>query len=249
MKLTICTALWQRHALAPVWWSAVQRIRRSFARGGIQAEVCVGGDEQAHRERAEEQGAEWVEVPNRPLGRKWNAIVEAACLSGTDFILILGSDDFLADSIIDRYSELLRGGWLHLGLCGCYVWELATGRVGLYQPSDAPMGQPIGAGRVVAAALLSPLDYRPWLDALNDHMDNDMTVRCRLPPAYRLAVGPALVAVDVKGGDNVWSYDQLRATTFLQPIASLPVDLPEWGAIGQCFNETMSPHDLGGRPT
>jgi hypothetical protein len=229
--LSICTALWRRRRLAPIWWRAIRRVCTRFAAHNIRADVWVGGSEPWHERLARANGARWVPAENRPLGRKWNTVVQEACLKRPDFLMILGSDDFLGDGVIDRYAALLHDGWLHLGLCGCYMWEPATGRLGLFQPSVAPFGQPIGAGRVVARTFLTRSYYRPWLDELNSRMDADMALRCQLPVGHRLPVSPEVMAVDVKTRDNIWSLDRIGRMAgdglSLVPLPPHPA-LAEW---------------------
>lgn len=233
MNIALCSALWHRHTLAPLWWRGITRLQRRFARHGHTLSVTVSGSEPKHRTRALRHGATWVECENTPLGQKWNAAVEAACLAGADYVLILGADDFLSNPIIEWYAERLRERWLYVGLAGIYFYEPSTERLAIYQPATAEYGAPIGAGRLVHRVLLEDQGYRPWADWLNRRLDASMARRAKLPAARLFHVTREAPALDVKTRANLWTYDTL-ATGYAAPhiVAQRgPLRLPEWGAI------------------
>ena len=231
-EVAICTAVWRRHALARLWWAGATRLARRFATHGIRTRLIAAGSEPAHARLARAHGAMWCRVANAPLGRKWNAAAETACLAGADYLLILGSDDFLSDALVDRYAALLRAGWLYVGLSGIYFYEPASGRLALYQlrrKGQTRYGAPIGAGRLLSTRLLQTTNGRPWQDGLNRRLDASMTRTALLPPARLLRVGPGCEAVDVKTAANLWTFDVLHERYPRLRLRPGPLrDIPEW---------------------
>lgn len=233
MRIALCTAVWQRYALAPIWWQGVSRLQRRFAAHGLTLTVTVAGSEPTHQRLALLHNAAWIPVENRPLGAKWNAAVEAACRSGADYLLILGSDDFLSDAVVDRYAVLIREGWYYLGLGSLYFYEPRSDRLALYNLCRGRYGSPLGAGRLLHRTLLEPQGFRPWLDCLNRALDADMRRRCDLPPGRLLHMGGDLVAVDVKTDTNIWSFDRLAEAYPALDYRTSPLPIPEWPALAQ----------------
>lgn len=231
MRVALCTAVWRRHALTRIWWAGARRLCRRFAFHGFTAHIVVSGSEPAHASLARQHGATWLRIANDPLGRKWNAVAERACCDGADFLLILGSDDFLSDAIIDRYVDLIRAGWLYMGLQGIYFYEPASQRLALYQLRIGKNrhGAPIGAGRLISTRLLRSCQYRPWQDTLNRRLDASMTRGSNLPEARLIRVGPAMQAVDVKSGTNLWDFDVLHERYPRLKLLDGPLEqIPEW---------------------
>jgi hypothetical protein len=231
MQVAICSAVWGRLPLTRIWWHGLARVCRRFARHGIAASVTVVGSQLPHRDLAIRHGATWVRTANAPLGRKWNAAVESACAQA-DYILILRSDDFLSDALVDRYVKLIRAGWLYVGLSGIYFYEPATMRLARFQSRPGRYGSPLGAGRLVHTRLLEVEGFRPWLDGRERALDANMTARCKLPVAKLIQVGREMPAVDVKTEGNLWGFDQLRA--YYPSLRCIPGPLrgiPEWSRI------------------
>jgi hypothetical protein len=229
----ICSALWQRYPLTAIWWQGVQRITRRLEDHGIRSTVTVAVSEAWHILTAVQHQAETVMVPNEPLGMKWNAAVEQACAFGADYVLILGSDDFLSDPLIDRYAALIRDGWLYMGLSGLYFYEPATQRLAYHESGPATYGNPLGAGRLLHRTLLERTGHRPWSDTISRRLDTDMRLRLDLPPAKLMAVTPEEPAVDVKTETNLWGFDRLRVAygTTMVEAGHPRLEIPEWEAI------------------
>lgn len=236
MHVTLCTAVWRRHALTRLWWRGARRICRRFQSHGVATRLIVAGSEPAHAKLARQHGAVWLRRRNDPLGAKWNATTEAAAKLGTDAVLILGSDDFLSDAIVDRYVQHLHDGWLYLGLGGIYFYEPTTHRLALYQlpiaRTASKHGAPIGAGRLMLIKLLESVRFRPWQDGLNRRLDASMTHHCQLPAARLIRVGPGMEALDVKTAANLWSFDVLHERYPKLKLREGPLaGIPEWEAI------------------
>jgi hypothetical protein len=229
----ICSALWQRYPLTAVWWQGIHRIAQRFASHGIQTQVTVAVSEPWHTVTAVQHGAEIVVIRNEPLGQKWNAAVEQACAFGADYVLILGSDDFLSDPLIDRYADLIEEKWLYAGLAGLYFYEPSTKRLAYHATKQSAHGNPLGAGRLIHRSLLERQGYRPWLDASTKRLDTDMRLRCDLPAAKLLTVNTDQPAVDVKTDTNLWGFDRLRVAygTTMVEESEPTLAIPEWAAI------------------
>lgn len=231
LRIAVVAALWGRQLLAPLWWQAVDRLAAAWDAAGHTVEVVVGGSEAEHQVRAEAHGAVWVETPNQPLGRKWNNTMAAAFERGADYLLVLGSDDFLAPALVEAYLPHLARGERYIGLAGIYFTDLATGRTCLfrgYAKGHRRYREPVGAGRLLHRSLL--LDGRPWDELKERGLDSSMTERLQLPAAALLPVGPHAVAVDIKTAENLWRFHRVvrSAGGPVQVDPAFLASLPEW---------------------
>lgn len=237
MKIAVVTCVWQRLELAPAWWSGLTRLRDTWRDWGHECAVYVAGSEDEHRQLAADHGGHWVEAYNDPLGAKFNAAAQRAFHEGADYILVMGSDDFIAPKALDVMAVRMGQGATYVGFTGCWFHDLATGRTCLfeYPPGHPQRGTPVGLGRLVHRSLL-PKHGRPWQDDLNRSLDWSMTQRCKLPKATVIGVGETIVTLDVKTAANIWAFDRVaRGRAVTQGHTALEL-VPEWpmlAALGQ----------------
>lgn len=232
--LTICSAVWGRRALTRVWYIGLARIRQRFAANGIVTRLVVVGSEDDHAMLFTFAGRymradTYIQGPNRPLGAKWNAAIVAAKQEWTDYIMILGSDDFLSNGVVDEMSALMCQGKPHIGLHGLYFADHDSGSVLRWYGGD----RPAGPGRIIASDLMPRRG--PWPDGQQWAMDAELHRALGSPELSLIKVRPGAVAVDVKYSDNIWGYRELCRSLpgRVEPAspAMLRIAIPEYAKI------------------
>jgi hypothetical protein len=223
-------------------------LRWAFVNAGHSAEIFVAGSEIEHRDLCESNGCQWVEHENEPVGAKWNAVARRALDWAADYIFILGSDDFFSDSLIAEYVDLPRQRVVHAGLRGVYIYEPESDRLlslmanqGRFctKPGDSDLrvakkgSKPaVGTGRLVHR---SCFDWHEtyWEPHKNRALDASLQKTLRLPPARLISLSEGRLAVDVKTGTNIWSFDSLAEvySGCLLESSDILHSLPEWEAI------------------
>jgi len=104
--------------------------------------------------------------PNTPLGAKWQCgVTEAKNTGGA--IMILGSDDILDSSCIDRYELLLSQGHDFIGLSRW--WQHYEGTAYL---CDYLSQQPLGGARCYSSRLLQQHGSNMFHPKLNSRLDD-----------------------------------------------------------------------------
>ena len=95
MKIALHLPVWQRLELTRAMYHGLERNTIEFGVLGYELEVHVGYSEPEHKALAEEFG--WIahEVTNETLGLKNQALFEAMKAYEWDWLMQLGSDDFL----------------------------------------------------------------------------------------------------------------------------------------------------------
>jgi glycosyltransferase involved in cell wall biosynthesis len=108
---------------------------------------------------------------NQPLGAKWNAAIEWALSSNTDYFVITGSDDLILDSYLDRISMYLENQIAWGGLLQAYMLA-HPGNAGLI---DYQRNKVLGAGTFISYSMLFlSAEHRmvkKWKRASNTHYD------------------------------------------------------------------------------
>lgn len=248
IRIGLLTCLWKRSHLSDFVLGYYDRARRHLADAFTLALYAVGSEGGASRSLAQQNGFRYVEHPNRPLGAKWNAGLQAMAHDDLDAVLIVGSDDLLGHSYLRIVAAGVEQGYALMGLKDMYVFELATLRLCYwpgYEMASYRAGEPVGMGRCIHRSLLDRVDWRLWEDALNNSLDGSMMRR--LAPLLGSETSPhaigicacrphGLTAVDVKTDQNIWSFD--RMIGWLDGIDYVPP--------ASFFTEQLSRHEAAG---
>jgi Tetratricopeptide repeat len=182
VRLALISAIWRRPDVTRV----VLRFHAEASKRmkpQVDLRLVVAGSEgEASRSIAESVGACYVEVPNSPLGAKWNAAAEAARDLDVDGVVVCGSDDLLSEAYLRWCADGVREGFEYQGILDLYYMHLATGRVihwPGYSKGTSRRGEPAGTGRCLSRVILDRLRFRPWDDALERLLDRSMTEKVR----------------------------------------------------------------------
>lgn len=116
---------------------------------------------------AQECGWHYIEHENRPLSVKWNQGIYLARDLGVDAVIIIGSDDFLSNSIFQCYIPILQDGFEFISFTDLYIFNSANNLCGYYKGRT-------GTGRCISASGLNKIDWTPWPIAKNSGLDFQM---------------------------------------------------------------------------
>lgn len=99
------SAAWRRFDVTRLVLEQRRRLCVDLAARGVEAASLVVADDE-NLDIARSYGCETVEAPNDRLGHKWNVGIQAAVATGCDWVVWIGSDDWVHpdvfDPIIDR---------------------------------------------------------------------------------------------------------------------------------------------------
>lgn len=154
-----------------------QTIRRLYDRNGVFKVICIGDEPQA-QQVALNEGAEWVQHPNKPLGAKWNAGFIAAKKYQPDGVVFVGSSDWLSDDYLELASKDLDQFDI-IGKLGCHFLDKSNS--GQYRAvfwpgygSGVRLDEPIGIGRILSARILDRIGWKPFDAQLDASLDWSM---------------------------------------------------------------------------
>jgi hypothetical protein len=204
MHIAVITAVHRRYALTALYWAWTAYLCAWWADHQVTLIAAVSDDE--HAALAAEAGATVVETANRPLGRKFNAALQAAEGADADAVLIMGSDDFLCPVVAGALLAACVAGVPYVGLQDLYFLDLPTGQLRYWRGyRGSRMGEPIGAGRLLRRELLDRCDWTLWAAHRHEGMDHSSMARAAAIAAPQLLNVRALdgAAVDCKGPASI----------------------------------------------
>jgi len=214
MSIRICVVAptWQRPLIGTLFVQQIVRWREFLDEmdWGIELHaIIVGSEDDDSRNMVVcssimEDYISYLEFPNRPLGRKFNAGVQAAQTVAPDYVMIMGDDAFCLPTIFSDYLVAIESGHKYIGVRDLYSWDFANG-VALYWPGYTGKREceAIGSGRLIHKSILKGLD-RPWMlydDLKNRNLDYSMTQQIGLP--YLIDGGKDHLMTTIKGHNNI----------------------------------------------
>lgn len=238
MHIGVVAAVHDRPWVTRLFYTAMDRVREQWS--PHTTTVFVAGDDEpldtrlarSHKALAEQVGAHFVEVPNHPIGAKWNAVSLAAFQAGVDRMVWMGSDDILTPAMAERYLGLLDNPHLrYAGLYNSVVVAPFTCQAGLLLNHRAPFRryEPMGPGRILDRRVLEqlgglivhPLKDGPGMDyvftkrlmSLTEHGNPDIMIGC----------DDRAMLIDVKTGVNITPFQQLSNSMVYTDLPYRPV--------------------------
>ena len=157
-------------------------ISRLYTKNKLFKVICCGNLKE-DKLVCESAGALWVEIPNRPLGRKWNAGFKLAETFDPDAILFVGSSDWISIDWIPRaYKYIENENYGMVGKNDFSMVDIKTNGNIKYNhwygyQSDRSL-EPIGIGRLVSRNFLKSINYLPFEPEKDNSMDYFMYKKC-----------------------------------------------------------------------
>ena len=193
VRVLIPTLAWRRPALLDLWAAYHTALAERHALPGVEVDVLICGSEPEAEEAAERYGCRYVHAANAPLGAKAQARLEATRDLEWDYLLFLGSDDFVAAPTLAYYAERMEAGHDFIAPLDLFSWarpRRTPPRVyGLwhsagYTPEAAAhrAGEPMAVGRCLSRDLVERLGWQIW-PPVERHIDRPAWQRIR--PAIR----------------------------------------------------------------
>lgn len=167
MHITFITAVWQRPEICKLFNYRFKELKKDF-----DVSLVVAGSEKHSKNYIPSQDI-YVQVPNKPLIDKWNAATKAASTLNPDYLMLLGSDDLIGNSLIYKYHEPMSKGIDYIYLLDFYFYDVVSKKAlywGGYN-ADRNRGHALGAGRCFSKSLMNKVGWAPWAENYNyDHL-------------------------------------------------------------------------------
>lgn len=173
---------------------------------GLPWLACVTEDDYEGQAICERYATDFTVAPNRPLGGKWNAVMDLARLHGWETVMVLGSDDLVLPWWVDScFNDKIPNG---VFLPSSFIArDVRSGQQLYVERMQTKMIQPLGMAGMVLDGMA--VDLAEWPEQGHSGMDTSMlrglkengvdiddTILFTLP-----------CLIDLKGPGNIWSYE------------------------------------------
>lgn len=198
MKIVILTAVWKRHDLFKIFLKGIERVKQNTKHEIIL--VTIGSEKKKF-------SPNHIETSNFPLSNKWQTGIEEVRELNPDYVLMLGSDDFICSNLLDVYTSEMEKGTELIGLIDCYFLDSRIDKLSYWVGyRNHRRGESIGMARMLSKGLLNKLDWKVWTIQANKGLDSIMMKKLRsLKVSEKMfnCKNKNIMALDVKTNINV----------------------------------------------
>jgi hypothetical protein len=168
-KIAIITCVWKRYDLTKIVLEYL-KYTQNVLRNDLDIEIVIVGSEgDLYRKLCEQLNFHYVEKPNKPLNKKFNAASKYCEKIQPDEVLLIGSDDIITPNTIIELSNRMNEDNDIVGLTNLYFMDLKDFNIHKwngYTGSIYKKGTTIGTGRLYSKKVLEAVDWYLWD---NDH--------------------------------------------------------------------------------
>lgn len=159
-------------------------------------------------------------APNNRLGEKLNIGIRKANDMGYDYLMNMGSDDLLHESLIDLYLPYMEKENKLFGLSNLYVYN-QNGETMFFNNYNKPYV--VGAARMIHREVIEKVIkefgclYEPTLRRAMDGNSANRMIKCGYVQTP-INTGDFPMLVDIKAGTNINNYASVARTGFMRKL-------------------------------
>lgn len=197
-KLAVIVPFYKRHELTALCF---KRLLSQSKRLGVDVIVC-GSEGEDSKKIA--KGLKYIERPNI-LGLKLNALMNEC--KDYDGVILLGSDDFISDSVIKMYQSIDVSKEVYYSFNDVYVYSARHNKI-VSDLDYTRAGKGIGVARLFTKPTLEKMGYKVWTGTRKRAMDGDSQKRLELQGINEVLIPlEGHFIIDVKLENNLTSQD------------------------------------------
>lgn len=175
MRIGVLTAAYGRKRLFYEFCEHINNIEQKLPHTFYN--VAAISERTINTDTLEARNFDSVFCKNFPLSNKFNTGLEAFRQFDPEYVIVLGSDDFIDYETLRKLIRVMELSKADLiGITDAYMFDLSTN--GLYYFSgycNHRKGETVGAGRCFSRRILQELDYNLWKDGINCGLDRSTT--------------------------------------------------------------------------
>ena len=233
-KIAVIIPFYKRHEITSLFFEDIKEKAEKF---GFDV-YTAGSDGETSKRLAESFGFNYIETPNNPVSSKLNTLIQETKHGNYDGVLLLGSDNFITDELLLKYSKIDLKKSVMYGVKNLYFYRVSdrkTGVDGQYIHNSIS----VGAGRLFSVKLLQEISYTPWNKTANNGLDTICSTR--IGKKEKIIKCKNGYVLDVKHEENITSHRIVDSCKI--------VDFSELSIFGEIVEKISSLVDNGNRKT
>lgn len=220
-KLAIILPIYKREEITSLCLKHLQYQSNKY---GVDVFV-VGSEREKSKTFAESYGHTYLEFENNPLSEKLNAVLRMT--KNYDGVILMGSDNFISDSIIELYLSLDLSKSIYYGFDDLHFYELESQKLatkGVYYENKMS----IGVARLFSKEALKKADYRLWRKEKNRGLDTcSFNLLCQLGIKNKvLKYTSEYFILDVKHELNITNHNIIYSCVKQERLSLINKKLP-----------------------
>lgn len=232
IRVAIVTGVWKRPEIFKMFAAGVKSLQDHFA-GRLEIICCVAGSEGYRSQQMVTPHTNffYTEVPNQPLGQKMNAAVFLCRKLSPDYCLMIGSDDIIGISLMEKYYELIQRGVGYAYLTDCFFFDTRTKR-GLYwggYTRSFNRGKGAGIGRLISKTVLDRINWLCWPPGYDRILDTAFDKQIEKINCSKVEINlkrDKVFALDIKSSTNMTPFELWENSTYIDGRKILFENLP-----------------------
>jgi len=211
MKVVITTMIWKRPEITKVWCTAIERIIKSFPE--VEFNILVAGSEgEKSRLLIESFNFDYIETPNQPLSNKANIRLKACKKYNADYVLLLGSDDFINNKTFNFILDKMKIGYDEIAPLDLYYYDTVSKAFVYCQGyTNHRKGEQLAISRAVSKSVLNKIGWQMFEPNKTKGLDYGSGKRLKAAvekPYYYSIKENDLFIIDVKSETNITKFQR-----------------------------------------
>lgn len=212
-RIIFIVAMWKRRSVERITFGHLRRAIDSVGNdGALVSVIAVGSEGGQSRSMAEQHGFDYIEYPNNPLGKKWNAVWQEAVKRDPDVIVSIGSDSLISRKSIVEYIKFSDSGFDFMGYEGCLMLDYRKKKsISFDGYLGGRSGESAGVGRAYSRSLFSRIRRSPFLNTANKGLDSSFmkSLVKDMPNVRKHIIKPKskFQPIEIKSEVNIWGVE------------------------------------------
>lgn len=203
-KITIVSAVHGREYLWDMWLRSLRYVTSKMHDKGFDISVVIACSTEREAEYFSKNGCVALVTGNEWLGEKWNHAIEYAWEHDAEYVMMLGSDDFVNPKLIDLYLPYIKQKNPFFGIERMYILDWEKDVIKEFNGWSGNQRIAFGAAKMIHKKALNVMGGRPGREKVKRGLDTYIMTNLRYKGIEETIVPTNdYYVIDVKTKDNI----------------------------------------------
>jgi len=200
-KLSVIVPIYKRESITKL---CLERLLKQSKK--LKFDVIVAGSE-GNKSKQIAKGLKYIETENKPLGKKLNSLLKEC--TNYDGIIVMGSDDFMSDSIIKMYQQIDTSKEVYYSFNDIYIYSNKY-KIIRSDFDYTRAGNGIGVARLYTKPTLKKMNYEIWSNTRLKGLDGNADKRLKAKGINEIQIDlDTHFLIDIKIESNISAHEMI----------------------------------------